>query len=94
MAAVPDMQGEGDEPHGEGERAPRRYGGVLGELWGRSWALGFPYASTVFSVGVILEMQREGGGPLAKCWGPCPHLGSWVWGGVLWGILKGVAGVS
>uniref|UniRef100_A0A8V0X4V6 Dr1-associated corepressor n=1 Tax=Gallus gallus TaxID=9031 RepID=A0A8V0X4V6_CHICK len=24
VAAVPDMQGEGDEPHGEGERAPRR----------------------------------------------------------------------
>ncbi|KAM9258898.1 LOW QUALITY PROTEIN: dr1-associated corepressor, partial [Morus bassanus] len=24
VAAVPDMQGEGDEPHGEGERGPRR----------------------------------------------------------------------
>ncbi|XP_057259183.1 dr1-associated corepressor, partial [Pezoporus wallicus] len=24
VAAVPDMQGEGEEPHGDGERGPRR----------------------------------------------------------------------
>lgn len=34
VAAVPDMQGEGDETHGEGERAARRWGGGLGGLWG------------------------------------------------------------
>ncbi|NXX09394.1 NC2A protein, partial [Larus smithsonianus] len=30
VAAVPDMQGEGEEPHGEGERGPRRWDGRLG----------------------------------------------------------------
>uniref|UniRef100_A0A8C9FTP2 Dr1-associated corepressor n=1 Tax=Pavo cristatus TaxID=9049 RepID=A0A8C9FTP2_PAVCR len=42
VAAVPDMQGEGDEPHGEGERAPRRYGGGPWGAMGSSLRIGAP----------------------------------------------------
>lgn len=66
VAAVPDMQGEGDEPHGEGERGPRRWAPPRGDTppW-HPWVL--PETSECSS-------SRPSGDPVNR-WVPPQALG-------------------
>uniref|UniRef100_A0A8C3KUV8 DR1 associated protein 1 n=1 Tax=Calidris pygmaea TaxID=425635 RepID=A0A8C3KUV8_9CHAR len=59
VAAVPDMQGEGEEPHGEGERGPRRWVGCLG-----------PPPKNGYGRGRALDVWVP-----PECWGPPPNAG-------------------
>lgn len=83
VAAVPDMQGEGEEPHGEGERGPRRWARCRGvsppKFWGPPLTPWGPnVGATGIREGVIPWMSASLGNEGGLWVGGVPSSNTWV----------------